>query len=86
MTESLHPEQALTRKQALRLYTLNNAYLSFEEKEKGSIETGKLADYAIIDRDILRVGLDEVKDTQVLQTYLGGDLVFDQSKEDVNGK
>jgi len=86
MTESLHPEQALTRNQALRLYTLNNAYLSFEDKEKGSIETGKLADYAILDRDILRVELDEVKDTQVLQTYLGGKLVYDQSKEDVNAK
>ena len=84
MTESLHPEQVLTRKQALRLYTLNNAYLSFEEKKKGSIEAGKLADYAILDRDIMRVELDEVKSTRVLQTYLGGKLVYDQSKEGIN--
>ena len=84
MSESLHPEQALTRKQALRLYTFNNAYLSFEEKEKGSIETGKLADYAILDRDIMSVALDEVKDTRVLQTYLGGMLVYDQNKEEKN--
>ena len=86
MTDSLHPEQALTRKQALRLYTLNNAYLSFEEKEKGSIEAGKLADFVVLDRDILRVELDKVKDTQVLQTYLDGELVYDRSKESTNAK
>ena len=79
MTESLHPEQAITRHEALRLYTINNAYLTFEEKEKGSIEPGKLADFVIIDRDITSVDLDKVKDTRVIQTYLGGKLVYDET-------
>ena len=49
----LHPEQNLTREQALRLYTINNAFLTFEEAYKGSLEPGKLADFAVLDRDIL---------------------------------
>ncbi len=76
MTVPLHPEQIISREQVLRLYTINNAWLTFEEKEKGSLEVGKLADFAVLDRDILECPLDELKDTQVLQTYLGGELVF----------
>jgi hypothetical protein len=71
----LHAEERITREQAIRLYTINNAFLTFEEKEKGSIEAGKLADLAVLDRDILRCPLDEIKDTQVERTYLGGKLV-----------
>ena len=72
----LHPEQRITREQAIRLYTINNAYLTFEEKEKGSLEPGKLADFIILDKDILNCPLDEVKDIQVERTYLGGKLVY----------
>ncbi len=72
----VHPEQRLTREQAIRLYTINNAYLTFEEKEKGSIEPGKLADLAVLDRDILHCPEDEVKDIQVERTYLGGRQVY----------
>lgn len=81
MSSSLHPEQAISRQQALRLYTINNAYLTFEEKEKGSIEPGKLADFVVIDRDIMTVEIDKVKDTRVLQTFLGGRLVYDQKMD-----
>ena len=80
MTTSLHPEQAITRQEALRLYTINNAYLTFEEEQKGSIEKGKLADFVIIDRDITKVDLDKVKDTRGIKTYLGGKLVYDSKK------
>lgn len=72
----LHAEERITREQAIRLYTINNAFLTFEEKEKGSIEPGKLADLAVIDRDILRCPEDQVKDIQVERTYLGGKLVY----------
>ncbi|HZT32080.1 MAG TPA: amidohydrolase [Bryobacteraceae bacterium] len=74
--QPLHPEQRITREQAIRLYTINNAYLTFEEKEKGSLEPGKLADFIVLDRDILTCPEDGVKDTQVDQTYLGGKLVY----------
>jgi predicted amidohydrolase YtcJ len=72
----LHPEQRITREQAIRLYTINNAYLTFEEKEKGSLEHGKLADFIVLNKDILNCPLDEVKDIQVERTYLGGQLVY----------
>ena len=71
-----HPEQTLTREQALRLYTINNAFLTFEETHKGSLEPGKLADFAVLDRDILTCPVDQVKDIQVEATYLGGARVY----------
>lgn len=76
MDEPLHPEQSITREQAIRLYTVNNAYLSFEEDEKGSLEDGKLADLIVLGTDILTCPLEEVKNIQVEQTYLGGKLIY----------
>jgi predicted amidohydrolase YtcJ len=70
--EPLHPDERLTREQAIRLYTINNAFLTFEEDEKGSLEPGKLADFIVLDRDILTCPVDEVKDIRVEATYLGG--------------
>jgi hypothetical protein len=75
---ALHPEQALTRKEAIRFYTANNAYLLFQEKETGSIETGKLADLVVLDTDILKCPVDEIRNTRVLQTYVEGKLVFER--------
>jgi len=69
------PEERLTILEALRLYTLNGAYAGFEEKEKGSLEVGKLADFIIIDRDVLSVPSDQLKDVKVLETFVGGKLV-----------
>ena len=74
--QPIHPEQRLTREQAIRLYTINNAYLTFEEKEKGSLEPGKLADFIVLKQDILTCPLEEVKSIQVERTYLGGKLVY----------
>lgn len=75
---ALHPEEALTRKEAIRFYTANNAYLLFQEKETGSIETGKLADLVVLDTDILKCPVDEIRNTRVLQTYVEGKLVFER--------
>ncbi len=72
----LHPEQNLTREQAIRLYTINNAFLTFEEARKGSLEPGKLADFIVLDRDILSCPVGEVKDIKVEATYLGGARVY----------
>lgn len=72
----LHPEEALTREQAIRFYTRNNAYILFREQEIGSLEPGKLADFIVLDRDILTCPVDRLRDTRVLETYLGGKRVF----------
>src|SRR5437879_3674882 len=73
----LHPEEALTREQALRFYTINNAYLMFLEEQMGPLEPGKRADFVIVDTDLLTCPVDSIKETQVLETYLGGRLVYE---------
>jgi predicted amidohydrolase YtcJ len=73
----LHPEEALSREQAIRLYTWNSAYVLRRENDLGSLEPGKLADFIIIDQDLLSCPLDAIKDTKVLATYLGGVKVYD---------
>jgi len=72
----LHPEEIVSRQEAIRLYTINNAFLTFEEDKKGSLEPGKYADFIIIDRDILECPIDDVADTQVLETWVGGKKVY----------
>jgi predicted amidohydrolase YtcJ len=66
----------LTREQAIRFYTANNAHLLFSEKETGSLEAGKLADFIVVDTDLLTCPADAIPRTQVLRTYLGGKLVY----------
>jgi predicted amidohydrolase YtcJ len=78
--QPLHPEQRITREQTIRLYTNNNAYLTFEEKEKGSLEKGKLADFIVLNKDILTCPVDEVKNVEVERTYLGGKLIYQTSR------
>jgi predicted amidohydrolase YtcJ len=70
------PEQRITRTEALRVSTINNAYLTYEEKVKGSIEKGKLADFVILSQDILTVPEEQIRSTQSLATYVGGERVF----------
>jgi len=72
----LHPEQQITREQALRLYTINNAWLTFEERQKGSLEPGKLADFVILKTDPLSCSVDELRTMAVRATYLGGRQVY----------
>jgi predicted amidohydrolase YtcJ len=72
----LHPEEALTREQAIRFYTANNAVVCRMEDQIGSLEAGKLADFIVLDRDLLTCPVDDVRETQVLATYLGGRAVY----------
>jgi predicted amidohydrolase YtcJ len=58
------------------MYTINNAQILFLEKETGSLEVGKRADFVIIDRDILKCPLDDIKSTQVHETWLNGHQVW----------
>ena len=70
------PEQALTREEALRSYTLNNAYAAFEEDIKGSLTPGKLADITVLSKDILTIPDDEIRSTEVLYTIIGGEVRY----------
>ncbi len=74
----LHPEEALTRAEAIRFYTINNAHLLFLEDRIGSLEEGKQADFVVIDRDILTCPEDAIKDSQAVTTYLDGKRVFER--------
>ena len=74
----LFPEEALTREQAIRLYTINNAYITHEEKAKGSLEVGKLGDLILIDRDVLTRPAKEIAATKVLLTVVGGKVVYEK--------
>ena len=69
---AIHPEQALSREQMIRFYTINNAWLMRAEQDIGSLEVGKLADFIVIDRDLLTCNADDIRHTQVLSTWLNG--------------
>jgi hypothetical protein len=70
------PDEKMTRQQALRSYTLDAAYGAFEEKIKGSIEKGKLADFTVFTTDIMTVPEGELLQTEVAMTIVGGKVVF----------
>ncbi len=74
----LHPEEALTREQAIRFYTVNCAKALFQDEYVGSLEEGKLADFIVVNTDLLTCPVDAIRDAQVLRTYLDGRLVFEQ--------
>lgn len=71
------PEERVNVLRALEMFTRNPAYIGFEEKKKGSIEVGKLADFMVIDRDVLSVPASELKEVKVLSTYFDGELVYE---------
>jgi len=74
--EAFYPEQAMSREEALRSYTINNAFAAHEEDIKGSLTPGKLADITILDQDIMVVAEEQIKDTNVLYTIVGGRIVY----------
>jgi predicted amidohydrolase YtcJ len=72
----LNPEQRISREEALRMWTINGAYGMFEEKVKGSIETGKLADFVVISKDYLTCPEDEIRNIEALETVVDGKVVW----------
>ncbi|MCU1233124.1 MAG: Amidohydrolase 3 [Candidatus Solibacter sp.] len=71
-----YPDQRMSRMEALKSYTLNNAFAAFEEKTKGSLETGKLADITVLSKDILTIPEDEILATDIVYTIVGGKVAF----------
>lgn len=74
------PEERLSVYDALCLYTKNAAFSSYEEKRKGTISPGKLADFVIPDADIFRIPPEKIKDVRALETWLGGKKIYDRSE------
>lgn len=73
---TFNPEQAITREETLKLYTINNAMASFEENIKGSLEAGKLADLVVLSNDILSCPADSIKSIRPTLTMVNGKIVF----------
>ena len=76
--EGWHPEEKVTRAEALRMFTLDAAYAAFEEDLKGSLEPGKLADIVVLSKDIMTIPAEEILTTEVLMTFLGGKMVYEK--------
>ena len=74
-------DQKMSREEALKCYTLDAAYGAFEENKKGSIKVGKFADFTILDRDIMRIPEEEILQSKVMMTIVGGKLRFERKGE-----
>jgi predicted amidohydrolase YtcJ len=72
--------QKISVMEALKLYTINSAYQSFDEDNLGSIEMGKLADMVILSKDILTVPMEEIKDITVEATIVNGNIVYERKQ------
>lgn len=73
-------ENALSREQALKSMTIWSAYSNFEEKERGSIEVGKMADFVILDADLMKIENEKMRATKVLKTFIGGEMLYELKK------
>jgi predicted amidohydrolase YtcJ len=76
-----HPEQKVSREQALKMFTIWPAYAAFEENDKGSIEVGKLADFTVLSNDIMKIPEPEILKTRCEATIIGGEVVFQRANK-----
>ena len=79
--ERFYPEHVMTREEALQTYTLNNAFAAFEEDIKGSLTPGKYADMVVLSQDLLTVAEDEIPNTVVEMTFVGGELKYSRDTD-----
>jgi hypothetical protein len=77
--EKFYPEHAMTREEALQTYTINNAIAAFEEDIKGSLTPGKYADIVVLSQDLLTVAEDEIPNTKVDFTIVGGKIKYERA-------
>jgi predicted amidohydrolase YtcJ len=74
----MRPNEGLTREQAVIAYTRTSAYAEFAERDKGSLEPGKLADLAVLSQDIFTVPLEQLPSTESVLTMVGGAVVYEK--------
>jgi hypothetical protein len=74
--EGWHPEQAVSREDALKMFTIWPAFAAFQEKDKGSIEVGKLADFTVLSQDIMKIPETEILETWNEMTVIGGEIIY----------
>lgn len=73
--------EAITLEEAIAAHTINAAYVAFAEDETGSIETGKYADFVVLDRDLFAISIEEVSEAKVLKTVVEGEVIFEAAAE-----
>lgn len=78
--QAFYPAQKLTRMEALRSYTVENAYAAFEEKIKGRLKPGMLGDITVLSKDILTIAEDDILKTEVEYTIVGGKVAYQRTK------
>jgi len=78
--EGWNPKEKITVEEALKAYTINAAYASFDENVKGSLEPGKLADFVILDQNLFETDPENFLQVSVLFTYAGGEVVYRKEK------
>jgi predicted amidohydrolase YtcJ len=76
--EGWFPEQRISVEEAIKAYSINNAYACFEDDVRGSLEAGKLADVTVFDRNMLEIPEDEILKTEVVMTIVDGKIVFEK--------
>jgi hypothetical protein len=76
-----HLEQAVTREEALKMFTIWPAFAAFQEDVNGTIEVGKLADLTIFSKDIMKVPEEEILEAQVIMTIVNGKIVYEDKKK-----
>jgi predicted amidohydrolase YtcJ len=82
--EGWHLEQAVSRQDALKMFTIWAAYAAFEEDSRGSLEPGKLADFTVLSQDIMTIPAADIPKTQCLMTVIQGEVAFDAKTESSN--
>jgi predicted amidohydrolase YtcJ len=78
------PAQKITVEEALRAYTVDAAYASFDDKQKGSLTVGQLADFVLLDRNIFKIPPEQIRDTQVALTVVGGRVIYSNDSNSSN--
>jgi predicted amidohydrolase YtcJ len=74
------PEQKISVEEAMRCYTINNAYAEFAEKEKGSLEIGKWADFVMLSDDVFAIAPVKISEIKVEMTVVGGKVVWEKER------